>query len=101
MDTTISTATTGSATTTGSPTTTTTTTPINLCKPCPPVMSPPDLPPVPPNRCASYQSSKKRYCKGRPLPPSLYCGNHKHLDFDEKEYVECPIGCGNVFMKQR
>ncbi|GMI14870.1 hypothetical protein TrVE_jg6025 [Triparma verrucosa] len=63
-------------------------------------MSPPDLPPVPPNRCASYQTSKKRYCKGRPLPPSLYCGNHKHLDFDEKEYVECPIGCGNVFMKQ-
>eukprot|EP00934_Nitzschia_sp_Nitz4_P002950 Nitzschia sp. Nitz4//scaffold195_size40117//32815//34534//NITZ4_007580-RA/size40117-processed-gene-0.17-mRNA-1//1//CDS//3329540377//2940//frame0 len=54
-------------------------------------------PPVPANwdRCHAFLESKNRFCRQRPQEPSVYCGNHQHLDVqprsDGRKRIPCPI----------
>ena len=44
---------------------------------CPSIVS--RRPPAGWDRCHAYMKQKRRFCRQKPLPNTVYCGNHRHL----------------------
>ena len=53
------------------------------------------IPPPDPSRCAFYHKSKNRYCKGRPIGDSVFCGNHR-----PNNGIPCPA-CGTPIIPSK
>lgn len=50
------------------------------------------------DRCHAFLENKRRFCRQVPRPPSVYCGNHQHLDSDKagttttgRKRIPCPL----------